>query len=270
MRRYATPIAEKVPSASGYRPRNSTADRTLRVLDLFSEEKLVIGGSEVARALSISRSSAYRYLQSLVASSFLEERPGGGFKLGPRVLELARLARRGHEVVELARPLMERLRDQVGETVLLTGRSGNRVICLDLEEAQTTVRISYERGSVLPLHAGASALVLLAGLPHEDARAMLSSQPLQRFTSATITDVDVLMDRLRAIRRHGFSVTRGELDVDVVGIAIPICSPDGSVAAALSAAAIERRMPADRVQTVLNSLRVTVTEIERRLEQAAD
>ncbi|MER6959925.1 MULTISPECIES: IclR family transcriptional regulator [unclassified Streptomyces] len=237
--------------ASQYRERNSTADRALDILGMFSEGKLSVSGQEVATALGTARSTAYRYLQSLVGSGFLEEDPGGGFRLGLRVLELARLARRGYGLSEIALPVMRGLCVEVGETVLLTRRAGGAAICVERCEAEHPVRISYERGSVLPANAGASALALLAWLPEEECRDLLEGQRLQRFTARTMTDVDVLLERLAGIRRDGYTVSRGELDADILGIAAPVRGSSGVVVAALSVAALEHRVPDRRLEEVV-------------------
>ncbi|GHD42363.1 IclR family transcriptional regulator [Streptomyces galbus] len=231
-----------VPSTSHYRERNSTADKALDILGLFSEERLTVSGQEVAAALGTARSTAYRYLQTLVNSGFLEENPAGGYRLGVRTLELARLARRGYGLSDIALPVMKELCTQLGETVLLTRRSGAAAICLERCEADHPVRISYERGSMLPVNAGASAQVLLAWLPEEQCRDLLSTERLQRFTARTVTDPDALIDRFAQIRTDGYSVSRGELDPDILGIAAPIRADSGDVIAALSVAALEHRV----------------------------
>ncbi len=253
-----------------YRERNSTADRALDILGLFSESKLSVSGQEVATALGTARSTAYRYLQSLVRNDFLEEDPGGGFRLGMRVLELARLARRGYGLSEIALPVMERLRDTVGETVLLTRRAGGAAICVERCEAQHPVRISYERGSVLPANAGASALALLAWLPEQQCRELLAAQRLQRFTARTITDIDVLMERLAQIREDGHSVSRGELDVDILGIAAPVYGPSAGVIAAVSVAALEHRVPDRRLGEVVAAVRRAAEDISGQLAVVGD
>lgn len=118
-------------------------------------------------------------------------------RLGLRVLEIARLARRSFGLSEVALPAMEALADEVGETVLLTRRAGDLVVCVDRAESGTrAVRISYERGSALPVNAGASALVLLDWGPEEEARRLLETVELRRFTPATLTDVDALVERV--------------------------------------------------------------------------
>ncbi|MBD3007600.1 IclR family transcriptional regulator [Streptomyces sp. 5-10] len=242
-------------TASQYRERNSTADRALDILGMFSESKLSVSGQEVATALGAARSTAYRYVQSLVQSGFLEEDPGGGFRLGLRVLELARLARRGYGLSEIALPVMRHLCAQVGETVLLTRRAGGTAVCVERCEAEHPVRISYERGAVLPANAGASALALLAWLPEQECRGLLEGQRLQRFTARTMTDVDVLIERLAEVRADGYVVSRGELDADILGIAAPVRGADGTVVAALSIAALEHRVPDRRLGEVIDAVR---------------
>ncbi|MFI5682928.1 IclR family transcriptional regulator [Streptomyces sp. NPDC051636] len=262
--------SEAAVPASQYRERNSTADRALDILGLFSEDKLSISGQEVATALGAARSTAYRYVQSLVGSGFLEEDPGGGFRLGLRILELARLARRGYGLSEIALPVMRDLSAEVGETVLLTRRSGGVAICVERCEAEHPVRISYERGSALPANAGASALTLLAWLPEQECRELLEGQRLQRFTARTITDVDALMARLADIRRDGYCVSRGELDADILGIAAPVRGSRGDVVAALSVAALEHRVPDRRLAAVIEAVREAASVISAQLVVTED
>jgi DNA-binding IclR family transcriptional regulator len=256
-------------TSPSYRDRNSTADRALDILTMFDDAHLVVSGTAVAERLGVARSTAYRYLQSLVAGRYLEEAPGGGFRLGLRVLEIARLARRSYGLSEIAQPSMEALAEDVHETVLLTRRTGDLVVCVDRAESTRAVRISYERGSALPINAGASALVLLAWSPEEEARRLLEATELRRFTAATLTDVDALMERLGRIRRLGYSVTRGELDPDVVGIAAPIRDENKQVVAAVSVAALASRVYPEAETEIAQKVLATAVEISDRMAVVA-
>jgi IclR family acetate operon transcriptional repressor len=249
-------------NGGAYRERNSTADRALDILAMFTEERPAVSGSEVATHLGVARSTAYRYLQSLVTTRFLEESPGGGFRLGLRVLELAKLARKSYGLSELAAPLLAKLAADVDETVLLTKRTGDVVVCLDRAESEThRVRISYERGSTLPVNAGASALVLLAWSPAAEAEQVFRGTTLRRFTDATLTEVDDLMARLAKIRADGHSITRGELDRDVLGIAAPIRGEHDAVIAAVSVAAVASRISPDTEADIVARVRAAAEEI---------
>ncbi|PRY36849.1 IclR family transcriptional regulator [Umezawaea tangerina] len=244
--------SERTKGGSAYRERNSTADRALEILNMFEDDVPVVSAVQVAERLGVARSTGYRYLQSLVVNRYLEEAPGGRFRLGMRVLELARLARRTHSLTDIAAPVLEGLAEAVDETALLTRRVGGVVTCLDRAESHAhRVRISYERGSTLPVNAGASALAILAFAPSAEARAILESSPLQRFTPATLVDVEAVMDRLEVIRRDGYAITRSEVDHDVLGVAAPIRDGSGKATAAISIAAVASRVSAQLEREII-------------------
>jgi len=233
---------------SGYRERNSTADRTLDILAMFQPGLLRISAQQVADELGVARSTAYRYLQTLSAAAYIEEDPGGGFRLGLKVFELARLARQSYGLSTVAGPILRELAAATGETALLTRRTGTQVICLEREEStQHRLRLSYERGSLLPLNAGASALVLLAWEEPTALDALIGHAPLPKFTDATPTDPKELRQRLAVIRQQGYALSRGELDSDALGVAAPVRDEHGRVIAGLSVVAVDRRVPKARM-----------------------
>lgn len=172
---------------TGYRDRNSTAGKALDILMMFKEHRTTVSAAEVAAHLNVARSTAYRYLQSLVQPGFLEEVPNGKFQLGPRVLELARIARRSGGLSDVAPPIMRELAAATGETVLLTRLIKSTVYCIDRSDAvQRAMQVSYEPGQTLPAHAGASAHVLLAWLPDEELDEVLADLVFETFTEDTI------------------------------------------------------------------------------------
>jgi DNA-binding IclR family transcriptional regulator len=240
---------------SGYRERNSTADRALTVLQMFSESRTEITAIDVAETLGVARSTAYRYLETLVTSGFLSETGRGGFRLGPSVLELARIARKGFGLAELCVPVMQELAEQFQQTVLLTKLMGNAVVCLEREEAkQQYVRLSYERGSILNINAGASALVLLSAMPTTQVRSLLESTPLARFTDNTLTEPGEILSRLEQIRLRGYALSVGEVDANAMGIAAPIYRSNGEVLAALSMVFIRTLIEDHDVDRIVEAL----------------
>lgn len=252
-------------SASGYRGRNSTADRALAILDMFATDRTVVTAQQVADELGVARSTSYRYLQSLVQARYLVDAPGG-FGLGLRILELARLARRGFELGTLALPIMSELAQEFRETVLLTRLIGDTVVCIERHEPEgQRVRLSYEVGSTMPINAGASAMCLLAWLPAAEVKELLGLRPLRAFTPNTLTDPDRIMLRLEEARKQGFTVSVAELDPEVVGIAAPILDSEGRVRASISVAGLASRLTPDRHDELARSLVRRAGEISTRL-----
>lgn len=258
-------MSGNLEASTTYRERNSTADRALDILAMFTKQKPVWAGSDIAANLGVARSTGYRYLHSLTTAGFVEEAEGG-FRLGPRIFELAGLARAGLGLSDISLPIMRALSEQIDETVLLTRRSGRRVVCLDLVEPRRMVRLSYERGEVLPINAGAAAEVLLAWADPDEVAELLGAAPLERFTAKTLTDPEALRTRLAHIRKRGVAVSQGELDHHIVGIAAPVRGASGSVCAAISVAAPATRITRAECDVMEAGLRAAASAISHRLQ----
>jgi DNA-binding IclR family transcriptional regulator len=246
--------------------RNTTADHAIDVLMLFNEQQPILTAEEVAERLGMSRSTTYRYLLSLRSYGLLEEGTGSGeFRLGPAVFQLARVARQGLGLSEIALPIMHELVAKTGETALLTRRSGEHVVCIEYVASPHSVRLSYERGHILSLHAGASAKIVLAYLKPSEIEAILRSAPLQRYTEHTVTDPTVLRAQLQDIRAKGYAVSDGEVDVGVRGVAAPILGTNKQIVAGISVAGPAFRLDNTVLPTILTAVQEAGHVISQRL-----
>lgn len=255
-------------TSSARNSRNVTTDRTLQILGMFNDERLSISPGEIVRELDMSRSSAYRYIQSLVKEQFLESAPDGSLRLGMRVFDLARLARSGYGLSELAVPAMRQLANTHRQTVLLTVLIGRSVVCLEREESSDQfVRLSYEPGVELPLNAGASALILLAWKSADELRSLLKGS-MRRFTENSITDVEELIERLKLIRVAGEAVSVAEVDPDAMGIAVPLMAGPNNVVGGLSMVALQSRFSERQRLQALDDLHAFANKISDRLRLA--
>jgi DNA-binding IclR family transcriptional regulator len=247
--------------------RNVTADRAIEILLIFDQDNPVISAQQIMERLNISRSATYRFLQTLKSTALIEDESPGRYRLGPRILSLARIVTRGgNPLSEAAVPVMRQLSVELDSTVLLTRVIGNNVICVEREETARRVRISYERGQSLPVNAGAQSKALLAWLDPAELTRLLSAAELPRFTSATITDPEALQAEFAEIRQRGYAITYGEVDDHVIGIAAPVMEPKGRVVAGLGIAGLDHDLPPDRipiaVKAVVNAARATSSRLE--------
>jgi DNA-binding IclR family transcriptional regulator len=218
----------------------------LKILFLFTASRAEMTVKEMADGIQAPLPTAYRLVRVLAQHGLLErtEQPGR-YQLGRRLLEFEGCVRHRASLADVARPLVEKLARVSGETVQLTLRNQDHGVCILVQESHSALRVAPETGRVLPLHAGASVQVLLAFLPEDEQRLVLS-RPLQRLTPRTLADPAGLLRRLRTIRRRGYAVSRGEAYPGAVGIAAPIFGPDGRVMASLAVSGPAQRMTAKR------------------------
>jgi DNA-binding IclR family transcriptional regulator len=223
----------------------------------------------LSRRFGTSRSSTYRYLEMLRRRQLIEAAPAAGhYRLGSRVVELARDAETSVDVVAVAEPVMRALAMQSGETVLLTRRVGHRVLCAACVESPQVVRIAYEPARDLPLHSGSAARIHLASLDDEEIEGVLA-RPREGLTPDTLTDPGRLRRELALIRRRGYATSAGEIDPGVRSVSVAVLAPSGQMVAGLTVAGPRFRLSARGVVALVPPLQDAARRIAARTQGAA-
>jgi DNA-binding IclR family transcriptional regulator len=203
-------------------PANSTADRAIDLLMLFSDEKPVWSAVEIASRLNMPRSTTYRYLNSLRASALIIEDGQGYFHLGPRLFRLARAAKSQMSIVTLSLPRLESLAQEFGEMVVTQQRVGMEIISLRRAAPMQRVVLKSSKSHLLPWPATASAKALLAFASQPEREEIIPALSPWAYTTKTLPDMDSLLLDLECIRQRGYAITNEERDEGVWGAAAPV------------------------------------------------
>jgi DNA-binding IclR family transcriptional regulator len=238
--------------------------RAIDVLELLAREGTA-AVTDVAAALRVHKSTASRLLSALEARGLVEQDgERGKYRLGFGIVRLAGAAALRLDLVEQSRPVTRRLAAEVGETVNVARLEAGAAVNLDQVLGPSAVTSHDWVGQRTPLHATSSGMVLLAHLD-PDGRERILSEPLARFTPATITDPAVLRRRLDEARTAGWASTVEELETGLNAVAAPIRGHDGTVVAAVSVSGPSYRLTPARIPEVARALAAAATEIGVRL-----
>ncbi|GHF67765.1 IclR family acetate operon transcriptional repressor [Amycolatopsis bartoniae] len=226
-------------------------DRVCAILDLLQQSVDGISLNTVVEATGMPKSSAYRYLWTLEAHRYVERdeetglcRLGLGFLgMQSRHLELLR---------EVARPWLEKLRDEFGETTNLGVLDSDRIIYVDIIESRRGVRLAAARGDRDPLHSTALGKAIAAHLAEERVRDILARSGMPRRSASTITTVEEYLAELDTIRTLGYAVDNLENEADGRCVAVPLLGT--SIPAAISLSAPAARFPAKDVGRAAKAL----------------
>jgi DNA-binding IclR family transcriptional regulator len=133
-------------------------DKASALLDALAAGPLAL--AELPAATGLPRATAYRLATALEGHGLVRRDGDGRFRLGLRLVSLGRAAAEGFPLAEAARPVLERLRDQTGESVQLYVRSGDGRVALESLESGHGLRWIVPVGAVLPLDRGSAGRVL--------------------------------------------------------------------------------------------------------------
>jgi IclR family pca regulon transcriptional regulator len=222
-------------------PRYSQSlERGLAILGCFTPSRPVLGVSDIADDLGMSRSTTHRYVITLVALGYLEQGASRKYRLGLRVTDLGMAALNATGLREHARPYLEELRSRTSHAAGLGVLDGHEVVFVDHLQSYRR-RSGAERevhpGSRLPAHSTAIGKLLLATLPEDMRRKVISEISLPKLGPKTITTKKRLKQELETIRELAFAVCDEELAPRLYVIAAPIRNESREVVAAASLAA---------------------------------
>lgn len=207
------------------------------MLAAFGDGHEELGVTELARALSVHKSTASRLAAVLERTGFLV-RAGKRYRLGTEVIRLGSLALRNFDIVARLQPAMEKLSQQTGETVNLAVPAGPDI--LNVAEVPSSYILNSSGGWIgrrTRPHAVANGKVLLAyGV-------VPPPQSLERYTGRTITSLAVLEAELAEVRSNGYAKAVAELEEGLIAVAAPVFDATGACVAALSVSGPEYRMP---------------------------
>jgi len=238
-------------------------ERAVALLNRFTVEPS-LDLNAAARHLNVPRSTAYRVLRSLETGGLIVyDRERRSYHLSLALARLGQAALSRMDLRSAARPYLERLARETGESAFLLVVQGRAAVVIDTVTSEAPLKLTYPVGTPWPLHAGASNKVLLAHLPPEVVDEILAG-PLPRITARTTTDPGRLRAELERIRRLGYAYSKGELTPGVVGVAVPVLYGD-QLLGALAVAGPSSRLPGARVPAVVRELRVAAEGVLREL-----
>jgi DNA-binding IclR family transcriptional regulator len=244
--------------------------RGLRVLEIVAAAQRPPTVSEMAEQLAITRSSAFRLIYTLRDMGFLEAIPNTkSVQLGPRVLNIgfAYLARM--DILEIARPDLERLRDQTNVTAHLAIRDGRELLYLSCVQTRSGFLSTMNVGARLPASATPMGWLLLADLPAAERATLFAEADLPVLTEQTPRDMAALERRIAAASALGYVISHGIVEAGGSSISAPIRNRDGRVAAAIDIAGPDSAFDLSEFETrYAAELVAAATRISRRLGHA--
>ncbi|UCD79039.1 MAG: IclR family transcriptional regulator [Desulfobacterales bacterium] len=245
---------------------SKSVDKAITVLNCFSLEHLILGVGEISGLTGYTKSTVSRLLTTLYRHGCVERAGGHGkYQLGYRISLWARMSDQQNNLVNIARPVMERLRDICGEEIALYVVEGDRRVCVARVQSVHEIAKVGPVGSYYPLHAGASGKVLLAYLPADKRNVIIHKGCLEKYTSFTITDTKKLEKDLQNIRRKGYSVSKGEREPDAFSVTAPVWDASGRVVASLSISGPNFRLTDKQLKQNIREISAASKEISKKL-----
>ncbi len=244
---------------------SSTSVVSLRILEIMAEANAELGVTQLAEALGMPKARVHRHLAALRQEGYVTQNPRSSrYKIGWRLFLLGQRLVRQFDAVGLARPVMEELRDKIGQTIVITTFTDDRVVVLDLVRGRSPLQILLNPGTEYKLHTVAQGKIVLAfGNPMQFTRVLAA--PLVACTPHTIVDHDRLRAEIEMVRKRGWAEAPEEVFMGVNALAAPIFLRSGDLFGSMAVVGSIHFLPAQANPATVSALKAAAAKVSELL-----
>ena len=224
----------------------ASVDRALTLLDALAERPAGARVGELSELTGVNQSTTSRLLGTLMARGFVERDDATGrYRLGLRLVAFGDAVLAGLDVRTIARPHLERLVAQTGETATLSVPGDTQPFTIDFVPSPSNVASRAELGRPSVTHATVTGKLLLAFGPLALER--IGPEPYERFTPRTLTTRAELAHEIERVRTDGVAYGREEREAGLNAVGAPVHGRERALAAMLSIQGPATRVPVRRM-----------------------
>ena len=238
--------------------------KAIRLIDCFAEARRPLSLQELAQVTGMPKSTVHGLLAPLRESGIISQAADGKYHLGIRLFELGSIVSASWNIVPLARPHLQNIAVQTGQSVQLSMIDKGEVLIVDYADTNSSLRVVTEVGDRLPVHSTAAGKAMLAYLPKVQAESLLKGE-LVSFTPHTIATAEGMDLEIEKIRARGISVEDGEHRIGLRGAAAPVFNIYGEPRYALGVIGMFRRTSSDDFLTAAELVRSAAEQISKDL-----
>ena len=203
--------------------------KAIRLLDLLAERTKPATLTELYQATGWPKSTIHGLLSTMREA-------------GLRLFEYGCAVSNAWDIGSIARPHMQKICAELGESVFLSVFDRAAVVTLAEEESRASLRVVSEVGARLPIHCTSQGKLFLANLSQAECRRLLSISEFKSYTPHTLTSSEQLQPELQKIREQGYAVENGEYKVGLRSVSAPVRDASGEVRYAIGVVGMFRQV----------------------------
>ena len=243
-----------------------SAERIFLILEMLADNG-EMGLIEISTALGLHKSTVHRLLTSLIYMGYAKQDEfTQKYMLSYKIVSMAGRMLDRMDILQVARPYLERLSDISGEAVHLVQREGNHILYIYKTEAKVgTIRMVSHVGMVHPMYCSGVGKAIMAALSETEVKQIWDESIIEKRTNKTITDYDEMLRVLAEVRKNGYALDDEENEEDVRCIAASLRGYGKEVKYAFSISGPASRMTKERIEELSADVKKVRDELSREL-----
>ncbi len=241
-----------------------TISKALTLLNFFSPGQAEIGLSQFVRLSGADKATVRRHLVELEKNGFLEQHPESRkYRLGPALLRLASVRERNFPIRSAIAPIVDRMAEQLGELVHASLLQGDMMSPFYHADPQVHgTRVIFDESELLPLHATASGLAMLAFGP-EGILDIAIAATRASYAPNTVVAKSDLIHLVEQTRARGYAYSDAYYTKEVASFGMPFFGVEGHAIGTIAIPVPAPRLDPALQARILTELRVGCEDTTR-------
>ena len=221
---------------SNKEPKVKSLAKSLKILSCFTIQEPVLGVTELAERIGVTKSNIHNILSTFTSMGYLERLPDGRYTLGLKILEYAFIINQHLGYPNAVYDILVDTAGRTGEIVYFGLPYGTKVLYLYVAHPADRLGVLPYRdilGETAYLYCTGIGKAILAHMPQEEWLEHIPEEPV-RYQPNTITDVEAILDELERTRKRGYAIDNSERDPNVRCVGVPVSNAKGKLVAGIS------------------------------------
>ena len=245
---------------------STAVERALGILETVAQRTAGMTHAEISRRLEIPKSSATYLLRALERRGYVQrEGATGKYRLGLKVLSLARGVEVGADLKKVALPVLERLVDRCGLTAHLAVLDQSDAVYVEKVDSPGFIKMDTWVGKRMELHSTGVGKALVAFLSAAEVEALIRGRSLKKRTPRTIVTHAGFLRELAKVRERGYAIDDEENSLGARCVAAPVYDGFGKVLAAVGLSGTTGQIDKASVRKTAEMAKQAAREISRQL-----
>jgi IclR family KDG regulon transcriptional repressor len=221
--------------------------------------------TELSSRTAIHKATALRILANLEERGYVERDGHGRYSLGLRMLQLGARISAGLDLRTVARPVLQALHEEFGETINLAVPADGGLVYIDILQSAHGLRMTASVGLRDDYHSSALGKAMIAQWPAAEVARILPPDPLPHKTARTLLAREDLEAELALTRERGYAIDDEENEAGARCVAAPLFDHRGQCIGAISLAGPASRLTIERIGPLAERVREAAAAISSRL-----
>lgn len=248
-------------------PKVKSLAKALSVLSCFTTETPVLGVTELAERLGVTKSNIHNILSTFQSMGYIDRRSDGRYTLGLKMLEYAFIINQNMGYPKAVYDILADASQRTGEIIYFGLPYGTKVLYLYVAHPTDRMGVRPYRDIL-----GETAYYYCTGIGKAILAFMPESEWVERigdvrpkYQANTITDVDAICEDLRKTRQRGYAVDNVERDPNIRCVGVPVFSRTGKLVAGISASGPSMSMTDEKLLDCARILQSAALDMRDRI-----